>query len=451
MPLHTPAPDLASLQHRVLNADADHISRLLLGERLDDSRYLHWSQLIRRTPPEGMTHEEWWFRLKLQRSAQLRTVPLRMKDGRHFSFVLTDEVLQLSEEITRRAGGAVAAGGGVLTPAGRDGYVVRSLVEEAITSSQLEGASTSRRVAVDMITSRRDPKTKSERMIANNYAAMGMVAENKESILDPEWVRELHAVLTQGTLDDPVHEGRLETPDEDRVSVWAGTEQVHMPPPAAELADRLSELCAFANGTTTESPYIPPVVRAIITHFMFGFDHYFADGNGRMARTAFYWSMLHNGYWLAEFLTISKILRKAPGRYGDSYQYTEDDEGDLTYFILHQLKVIHRALDELDAYLEMRRSESNRIRSALRTAVTEFNPRQTQLLEWLTRDGIHEVTAIDVANRYRVTTQTARNDLSHLESFRLLTRSKAKHPIRWAVSPSIGSKIAELGQQSKMD
>ena len=58
---------------------------------------------------------------------------------------------------------------------------------------------------------------------------------------------------------------------------------------------------------------------------MFGYDHYFADGNGRIARTSFYWSMLHHGYWLAEYLAISKILRAAPGRYGDSYQYTEDD------------------------------------------------------------------------------------------------------------------------------
>ncbi|PRB03229.1 Fic family protein [Microbacterium sp. MYb64] len=447
MLLHTPAPDFAALQQRVLSANTDGIPQLLFGERLDDSRYLHWSQLIRRTPPSGLTHEEWWFRLKLQRSAQLRTVPLRMKDGRPFSFALTDEVLKLSEEITRRAGGAVSSGSNALTPAGRDGFVVRSLVEEAITSSQLEGASTSRRVAVDMISTRRDPRTKSERMILNNFNAMSLIAENKDAAFDAAWVRELHTVLTEGTLEDASHEGRLETPGDERVSVWAASgEEVHVPPPASELPERLIELCSFANGSTADSPYIPPVVRAIITHFMFGFDHYFSDGNGRMARTAFYWAMLHNGYWLAEYLTISKILRKAPGRYSDSYQYTEDDDGDLTYFILHQLRVIQRALDELDTYIETRRSESNRIRMALRSAATEFNPRQTQLLEWLTRDGIDEISAADVAARYRVTTQTARNDLRHLENFGLLSPSKTKHPIRWTVAIDIGRRITELGK-----
>lgn len=449
MPLRQPAPVLAELQERVLATDTNRVNALLFAPPLDDSRYLHWEQLLRRTPPADLSHEEWWFRLKLQRSAQMRAVPLRAKDGSSFTFAMTDELLQLTEEIGRRSGGSVAGGGAALTPGGRDNFIVRSLVEEAITSSQLEGASTSRRVAVELLSTGRDPRTKSERMILNNYRAMRLVTESSSDPLTPEWILELHAVLTEGTLDDPRDAGRLETPDHERVSVWAGEIQVHVPPPATELPDRLRELSVFANGTPAESPYIPPIVRSIITHFMFGYDHYFADGNGRIARTAFYWSMLHNGYWLAEYLTISKILRAAPGKYGDSYQYTEDDDGDLTYFVLHQLHVIKRALDELDRYIDTRRRESARVQSALRGAARDFNMRQTQILEWLTRESPLGVTATEVSNRYRVSTQTARTDLAYLESFGLLVRGASKHPITWTPASDLARRLTALGEQPK--
>ncbi|WP_449407092.1 Fic family protein [Microbacterium maritypicum] len=420
------------------------MNALLFAPPLDDSQYYHWEQLLRRDPPSDLSHEEWWFRLKLQRSSQMRTVALRAKDGSHFTFAMTDELLQLTEEIGRRAGGSVVGGGAALTPDGRDMFVVRSLVEESITSSQLEGASTSRRVAVELLSTGRDPRTKSERMILNNYRAMQIVTESSPDSLTPRWVLDLHAMLTEGTLDDPSDAGRLETPDHERVSVWAGETQVHVPPPAQELPQRLLELTAFANGSTTDSPYIPPIVRSVITHFMFGYDHYFADGNGRIARTAFYWSMLHNGYWLAEYVTISKILRAAPGKYGDSYQYTEDDDNDLTYFILHQLRVIKRSLDELDAYIASRHRESLRVQNALKGAVRDFNMRQTQIIEWLTRESPLAVTATEIANRYRVSTQTARNDLTHLESFGLLERGRAKHPIAWSPVLDLAARLTEL-------
>jgi Fic family protein len=47
--------------------------------------------------------------------------------------------------------------------------VLRSLQEEAITSSQLEGAATTHKVAKHMLREQREPRNKGERMILNNY------------------------------------------------------------------------------------------------------------------------------------------------------------------------------------------------------------------------------------------------------------------------------------------
>ena len=442
MPLRQKSPNFAEFFDQEVQQDPKIIINLL-SANFDDSHYLHWSELIRRTPPEGLTHEQWWLGLKLKRNASQRTVPLANKHGKKFTFTLTDRVLQSVESIAARLGGPRELTSGTLTPAGRDKYVVRSLVEEAITSSQLEGASTSRRVAVEMLDSGRQPSNRSELMILNNYRGMEFVKENASKDMTPELVLQLHSILTEGTLDDPEDAGRLDSPDQERVSVWAHDEQVHVPSPAIELPERLDTLCSFANESPTSSPYIPPIVRAIIVHFMFGYDHYFADGNGRTARTAFYWLMLRHGYWLSEFLTISKILKTMPGKYGDAYQLSEDDD-DLTYFIHFQLDVIIRALDELDAYIARRQAQTKHIHSVLRSAASVFNPRQSQIIEWIDRDSVPSVTAQIISSRYRVTTQTARNDLTHLENYGLLHRSEGKRPITWIPVDGFRERLAKL-------
>ena len=117
-------------------------------------------------------------------------------------------------------------------------FLVNSLMEEAIRSSQLEGATTSRRVAKEMLRTGREPRDRGERMIANNYRALQFVREEMGDRLDLEALLELHRIVTEGTLDDPSAAGRLQRPDEPRVAVFDRDEDVrpiHMPPPAEEL------------------------------------------------------------------------------------------------------------------------------------------------------------------------------------------------------------------------
>lgn len=448
MPLRNRAPDFAALQERLLARDPQRVFELMSSTDIDDSRYMHWDQLSRRTPPVGLSIEEWWFAIKMQRTAQRRSLPIFDKAGAPFGVTLSDEVLRLSEEIARRAGGVIGGAKNELNVSSADLYLVRSLVEESIRSSQLEGASTTRRVAVEMIDSGRKPKDHSEMMILGNYLAMSRAKAAASEDLTPELVLELHRTLTEGTLEDPAREGKLQAPDDTRVVVMAGGVCVHVPPVAEELPSRLEALCRFANGTVSDTPYLPPVVRAIITHFMFGYDHYFEDGNGRTARASFYWSMLHNGYWLAEFAAISTILRGAPGKYGDAYEYSEDDDGDLTYFVLHQLRVFERALDELDAFIERQRAENLRVREALKGASDVLNFRQARLLETLSQGELGSVAARALSRDYRVTEQTARSDLKHLEQLGLLARLPRTRPAIWVPVADFGVQLAKLGFDS---
>jgi Fic family protein len=433
-----PSPDLVSLLRKYNSVeDPAALYRLLGRSDLDDSPYLHWDQLRHRVPPTGLTSEQWWLALRMRRSQSARELALYQASGEPFTYVLTDKILKAGEEISRRAGGSRERTPGT-SPSGRETFMVHSLVEEAMTSSQLEGAVTSRREAKDLLESGRDPRDKSELMILNNYEAMRRANEVAAQPLSPEIVRELHAILTEGTLDDPADAGRVQQPGEVRVAVYDQRERItHSPPPAEQLEDRLQQLCAFANADQDQGTYVPSVIRAIVVHFMFGYDHYFADGNGRTARTAFFWSMLNSGHWLTEYLAISRILKQAPGKYATAYEYTEDDDGDLTYFIHHQLDVILRALDDLDSYLDVQKKRHEARTKELEALSANLNFRQLDVMERLSSGSLRSITSAAFADHYRVSQQTARTDLSGLAGRGLLTSRPGRRRTRhWSLPPS---------------
>lgn len=258
-------------------------------------------------------------------------------------------------------------------------------------------------------------------MIFNNYRAMNTVRGWKDEALTPDRVLQLHRMVTDGTLDNPDAAGRLQRPDEERVRVFdrATGELRHTPPPAEQLPERLEAMCAFANDQPTEG-FLHPVIRSILLHFWLAYDHPFEDGNGRTARAIFYWSMLKHGYWLTEFLSISTILNRAPGQYSRAFLYTETDGLDTTYFVLNQLKVICRAIDELHAYLARKARQVRETEKLLRQA--DLNHRQVALLSHALRHPDAEYTFRSHQMSHGVVYQSARTDLLDLAQRDLLER-----------------------------
>ncbi|MGH3302413.1 MAG: Fic family protein [Streptosporangiaceae bacterium] len=398
------------------------------------NRYMPWDKLRWRPAPDGLTPEEWWLVSKLARNGMKRVLPLTDANGEAFSYALPDEVLRGIESVDKHTSGRIGVPEPVLQDApDRARYVVNSLIEEAITSSQLEGASTEHGVAKDMLRTGRQPRTRDERMILNNFLAMRRVGEIRHERLTPALICDLHRIVTAGTLDDPGSEGRVQLPGEDRVRVEDPFDHsvLRVPPPAEQLPERLQRLCDFANAEA-DTAYVPPVVRAIVVHFMLAFDHPFLDGNGRTARIIFYWSMLNQDYWLAEFLPISRLLKKAPGQYARSFIYTEQDDGDLTYFLIHHLQIIERAIRDLQEYLAHKVAETKRLQESLAAVSRDFNHRQVALLQHAIKNPHARYTVASHAGSHRVVAQTARMDLQHLERQGLLTRVAMKRGHAWA-------------------
>lgn len=385
---------------------------------LPDGRYLHWDDLRRRQPPSGLSLEEWWACVKFARR-QNRTSIAAMKSiySVDFGYLQLAQIQEALHDFDRKnvAKELLAALGNeeALTE-----YRVRQLIEEAISSSVLEGARpTTREQARQLVRERRPPSSRDEQMILNNWSAMKRILElrDEQRPLSVDDLLELHRILGEDALDVPDAAGKLRKPEHSVVAQDLDGNIWHTPPPAEGLESRIEQLLRFAEGTSGDgkNAFIHPVIRAIIVHFWIGYEHPFRDGNGRIARALYYWCMLRHGYEMAEFLSISGPIDRSPKTYYAAFAFTESDDGDLTYFVLHQLKVMRQALTELSEHL---RDRAQRMSELARTVAgfDTLNHRQRAILQHAIRHPLQSYTIEGHAESHHVHYQTSRNDIVDL-------------------------------------
>ena len=407
---------------------------------LNDRKYLHWDKLRHLEPPLGLSHRQWWCAIKMNRSSQYRQLPLKDDTGRAFQYTLADPIPETLHEIDTGAGGRIEMAEPITNPETKDRYLVGSLIEEAITSSQLEGAATTRLVAKEMLRTERPPRDRSERMILNNFRAMQRIGKLKDEPLTKDLIFEIHRLITDRTLEDPAGAGRFRRPDE-RIDIGDDYGNVfHVPPPAEQLEARMAALCAFANGKTGPE-FVHPAIRSMVLHFWLAYDHPFVDGNGRTARALFYWSMLRCGFWLCEFISISEIIRKAPAKYGRAFLYTETDANDLTYFLIYHLEVVRRAIGQLHDYVGRKTKELQVLEGELR-GVAALNHRQRALIGHALRHPGHRYAIKSHQRSHGIVYQTARTDLLDLVEQELFTRGKVGRTLSFTPVGDLAERLA---------
>jgi len=389
-------------------------------------RYIHWDKLRHLTPPDGLTLEEWWLAIDRTRKSLRKKLVFTAKNGSPFHYVNTGLLHKQLHQIDQNAGGIIQAPEAVTNESTRDRYLISSLIAEAITSSQLEGAATTLSVAKDMLRSGRKPVDVSEQMILNNYNAMLFIRDIRDEPLTPTIILELQRIVTDKALEKPEACGAWRTAD-DNIAVYDNRDGtvLHVPPSAHEIEERISRLCRFANADNTEE-FIHPVIRATLLHFMLAYDHPFVDGNGRAARALFYWYMAKAGYWLIEYVSISKILKQAPAQYARSFLYTETDSNDTTYFLTEQCRVILDAIKALHLYLQEKVGEQRGFEELLRgkaSQTQQFNHRQLALLTHAQKHTGQVYTIESHRMSHGITYETARRDLLMLGEMNLLDKT----------------------------
>ncbi len=417
-----------------------------IGPTDTKGRYLHWDKLRHLTPPEGFNSEQWWAGMKLNRIFNYKNLDFKCKDDSECVFYLTDEIQEQLHWLDKNAAGTITSSMPVTNTSMRKAYIIKSLIREAISSSQIEGATTTRKVAKDMIRQGRAPKDKSEQMIFNNYHAMQFILEFKTEELTPSIILELHKILTEKTLDNENKAGVFRTEEDKDIHVVDETtvKILHTPPDAKGLERRIQQICDFANNGQSGS-FIHPVLKAIVLHFMLAYEHPFVDGNGRTARALFYWAMINEGYWLAEFISISQVIKRAPVKYGKAFLYTETDGNDLTYFILYQLEIIKKAISELHEYLGEKMQGIKSAQDLLygeKKLRKKLNIRQVALLKHALSHPNYIYSINEYQSSYGIAYETARKDLMQMSDvFSFLKKLKDGRTFVFISPPDLKERI----------
>ncbi|WFN36825.1 Fic family protein [Methanomicrobium antiquum] len=380
-----------------------------------NKKYLHWEELKYRELPADPLYI--WILMKAFRKRDMKYLTFDTID---LKYDLLDDFLEKLHFLDKSAAGSISSGLDSISR-DRDQFIINSLMEEAIASSQIEGATVTRKIAKRMLREKRKPVNKDERMILNNYITMKEIIKIKNQDLTPELILKIHTTITSDTLDDPKDEGRLRDNNEIRVFDLRGN-ILHTPPDFKLIEELIEKFCEFAN--SDDEQFIHPVIKGIILHFLIGYIHPFNDGNGRCARSIFYWYLLRKDYWLFKYMAVSRAIKDSKGQYKMAYQYTESDENDLTYFIRYNLAAVKTAVDNILKYIEKKQRESIQGLKILQDS-DGLNLRQAEIIKSLIKSPDKPITIKEIIETYHVAYATARNDLFHLEKSGYLLKQKS--------------------------
>ena len=373
----------------------------------------YWDTIKYKRCPEGCTPQQLWTYVKAARVKSMMSVW-----GKYgITLTLTNQMQRMCHEIDMNWGGSWGTDS-IIGDENKEQYLVGSLMEEAIYSSQMEGAATTRKVAKEMLRKKMTPKDKSQQMISNNYQTIQFIVSHKDVPLTPELLLQIHQLMTEHTMQNPQDSGCFRRNNDVVVENGITHETMHTPPTFEEIPNFVEDLCLFFNEKDAPQ-FIHPIIRGIIIHFMVAYVHPFADGNGRTARALFYWYMLKQGYWLTEYLSISRVIAKSKKSYEKAFLYTEADDMDMGYFVAYNMRVLQQSFKQLQDYIKRKQEEKRAANSFLR--IGNINARQAQIIKMFADDSNLVVTIADLQAKFLVSPTTAKADVVGLMNMGLLS------------------------------
>ncbi|UPW18614.1 Fic family protein [Agarivorans sp. TSD2052] len=388
--------------------------------------YLSWDEFITRPPHFKQNNQSAWYVLGIRRN--LEVFPgLAVVDEQNEAGVIQYSPSSLMGKL-HKIDRLSTLKHLQLGESNRNNFLSASLVmEEAITSAQMEGAATTRPVAKEMLSTGRKPRDFSEEMILNNYQLMKFANNMVKEPLSVELIQEFNRVATQNVCENDHTAGMIRTTPIAVVDEMYG-ETIHTAPEAKTALALLMVMCSFANAEHEDASFIHPIVKAVMLHFMVGYIHPFADGNGRTARALFYWYMLKSGYTNFQYISISTLLKESKSRYARAFVKTEVDRFDATHFIDFNLTIIIRSLEHFSTFLQNKIDDIQKTRLDLYKSpyFNEFKLPHITIIQKALDDPGREFTVVACQTEFNVSATAARAYLDKLAKLELLL----KHPLK---------------------
>jgi len=409
--------------------NVDFLKRILAGEfeeqiNKSDERYYYWDDVKYRKDLPFDNPIENWTLIKTYRAGKYESLVF---GNYRFNYFVSPFISKNLHDFDLELIGGLQQN--PLLPSDKTEYLGSSLLEEAVASSQVEGAATTTEVAKEMLRTGRNPRNESEQMIFNNLRAIQYIAECHASNLDFGNIIELHRIMTAST-EAEQYSGDFRKGDV-FVTDHTDGEVAHIPPRWEEVEPLMSALCDFANNDTK---FIHPIIKASIIHFLIGFIHPFKDGNGRTARALFYWYLLKKGYSLIKNISISTVILESRTQYDKAFLKTEHDDNDLNYFISYSIKNIRVAFEKLKSYRD-KKLEERKTASYISYQLIErsLNKRQADLLGHLYLNEKNSITLKTYSEKHNIVRQTASKDINELIRLGLIKEDRSTKPYHYAL------------------
>ncbi len=296
----------------------------------------------------------------------------------------------------------------------KDDFFRNAAIEEAICSAIYEGANSTRSKAKALIASQKRPENKDERMLINNYLAMKWIKDNSKFSVTKELILTLHELVSKNTLegDDANFCGKFRN---DAVYVGDHTKNVHEGIVHSKIEEALDEVI---DKTMNHPRFIHGLIKGILLYYFVSYVHPFFDGNGRTARTLFYFKAMKSDLKFVELLSVSANLKDSGKRYERSFELVKEHDFDMTFFIDFCLDSLIKALSVVEKKVKYL------VDIAMLMDSAKLSRNQVTLLQKLALNKYREVSIEDYAESINKSREVARKELKELLRQKLLREEK---------------------------
>lgn len=372
--------------------------------------------------------DQLWPEVLEYRQIKAEFLPFNDQQDQPFWFVLTPQLQETLHHIDSRGKDSLYR---VVQKEIQDELIEQALIEEALFSSVIEGAFSTLRRARELIVEGKKPRDVSDQMVANNAKIMRYVLEHRNSECSLEMMHTLQGMVTEKTLDRAEDSGRFR---DDLVYIRnAQGEIIYTAPPAETVESSMQALIDWIN-KPHDRAFIHPILMASILHTYFVYVHPYFDGNGRTARSLFYWYLLKHGYEFFRYFSISSIIQETRAQYYKALKDMEDCAADMTYVLLYMTKSIVQAIDVILQKI-VERWRRNILFSTIRQKNILLNERQERFLKSLSVSKEKVGTIAKHQKDFHVVFETARKDLSSLERTGILQKKKQGRKFIYILNP----------------
>lgn len=249
---------------------------------------------------------------------------------------LTERVLRLE----RRVSAELRA----LPPIARGALVRGLVINEVVSTNELEGVHSTRRQINDLLQAQEESSTQNRRFSELARLYLELSDNSKIYPSTPADIRKIYDEVMQGEdMAGIKPDGKLFR--RESVDIWMnGSKVVHAGVmPEARITEMMSRMIELA-----ENPEIPELYSAIMAHFVFEYVHPFYDGNGRSGR---YLLALYLSRPLSTLtsLSLSRVIAENKAKYYKSFRQAEEklNHGELTFFVMNILDDVQIAQNEM--------------------------------------------------------------------------------------------------------